>query len=223
MDVELNLYISRSEEISDQRCVNDTKWDQYDGELEMMILFLEHTINIVRSNRDKFRSAHGKPCADSALIKYNEETNQYNCNIDGIKLRGNLGNIYDRKILQNDRIKAHQVVPCKWGNTCKNVLTQTYCKFYHDPEDLLILKNAKIISEEYYADTIKLIRNFSSTSWLYSSRPNEYMRSFGSFSTLNHDIEMMELRHSKEAEISNLKAQVMHDILLLRVINAKKE
>lgn len=224
MDSKLSDYIFRSEEILNLRSSDDAKFSKYDKELETMILFLEHAVKTVRNNRAKFYASCGKDFrAASTFIQYNKETNQYVCNIDGIKLRGNLGNIYDKKILQNDRIKAHQVIPCNKGNSCKNILLQTYCKFYHDPEDLLILKNAQIISKEYYEETIQLTRNFSSTSWMYSSVPNERMRSIGSLSTLDNDLKLMALRKTKDAEIANLKAQFMHDLLLLHAIEVKKE
>lgn len=162
-------------------------------------------------------------CCDNSSIKYNEETNQYLCTIDNIELRGNLGNIYDRNILRNDKIQAHQVLPCHNGNKCYNILRQKYCKFYHDPNDLLLLKEVGVISENFYRETIQYTRNFASTSWLYSPflSNNKYnMRSFGSKNTLEHDIRMTFLRKTGKDELKNFKAQVMHDILVLKKIES---
>lgn len=224
MDNTLNSYISRSEEIL--HCDlhnNEKKFKKYDNEYKTMISFLESTVKKIKDDRANFWDTNNKKLDyTSKIINLDEETNQYYCDIDGLKLRGNIGHIYDRKILQNDRIKAHQVVPCNKKNLCKNILQQSYCKFYHDPADLLILKENHVITSEYYQTAIKYTRNFSNTSWIFSPDPNKYMRSFGSLSTLDNDLKLLELRDSKEDEIKNYKAQVMHDILILKKIESLK-
>ncbi len=220
MDVTLNLYKSRSEEILNASQADEKKIINYDVEYKNMIMFLECTIKKIKNDRAKFLELRRQNYShdEYKIIQYDKETNQYFCDIDGIKLRGNIGQIYDRKILQNDKIKAHQVVPCNKKNACENILQQSYCKFYHDPVDLLVLKNAGIISEEFYKKTILLTRNFSTTSWLYSSKPNKYMRSFGSISNLENDLKLATFRKTKKDDIENFKAQIMHDILILRNI-----
>lgn len=187
-----------------------------------MISFMEEALRELNKNYKLFKSIEydqNDTDRDSdQVIKYSKTTNQYYCNIDGIELRGNIGKIFNTRILRNTEIKAHQVVRCCYGNECKKVLQQQYCKFYHDPSDLLYLLESGIISLDYYNATKKLTRNFASTSWLYAQEPTEYMRSFGSVSTLNHDLNMLDIRNSRERELDTFKSQVMHDILVLKYI-----
>lgn len=150
-------------------------------------------------------------------IKYLPEYNQYYIKIDDIEIRGNIGTIYDKKILQNDKILAHQVVKCIHKNNCTNILQETYCKFYHDPQDLEKLKNNKIISDKFYQTTIKYTRNFANTSWMYdSSTNNNYMRKIGSSHSLNYDINKLKINKQYFSQIEDLKQQIMHDLLVLK-------
>lgn len=150
------------------------------------------------------------------------ELNQYIININNMILRGNIGNIYDKKIIQNNKIKAHQVVICAEANNCKNVLSEQYCKFWHDPVDLIVLKDNKIISDEYYYRTIQHTRNFANTSWIYSSdKPtaNSNMRHIGAASRLRNDIALCKISNIYKTQIKNLKAQIMHDLLILLTLH----
>jgi hypothetical protein len=155
--------------------------------------------------------------SDKHDLKWIPELNQYEIKIDNLVLRGNLANIYDKNMINNDNICAHQVIPCKNKNNCYNILSHQYCKYYHNPMDLIKLKNSLVITQEFYNQTIKYTRNFASTSWLYSpikNKKNTYMRSIGSKTTLDDDINIMKLKDAKE-EIENMKQQVMHDLLVL--------
>lgn len=165
----------------------------------------------------------------SAKINWIPEINQYYLKINDLTLRGNIGNIYDKKLLYNDKIHAHQVIICKQGNSCTNILSEKYCKFYHDPLDLYELKISNRISDQYYQTHIKkYTRNFSNTSWLYSSNkhlfPIENLRNIGSKSTLEHDISLLHQSSYiyKSHIIENMKHQVMHDILVLLLLNENK-
>ena len=152
------------------------------------------------------------------------ELNQYSIKLNNLTLRGNFSNIYSKKMLQNERIKAHQVTICMQKNNCCNILSKKYCKFWHDPLDLLELKNNGLISEEFYQETIQYTRNFSNTAWIYSntlyrSDLNRNMRSIGSKSSLINDIALCKISPEYKIDIENMKHQVMHDLLVLLVLN----
>jgi hypothetical protein len=151
-------------------------------------------------------------------INWVPSINQYYIKINNLILRGNLANIYDKKILLNDKIHAYQVKICSKKNDCLNILTNVYCKYYHDPLELLELKNKGKITNEFYLQTIQYTRNFSNTAWIYSNSLKPYiknnMRCIGSKSSLNNDISMMKIVPNYEC-IDDMKQQVMHDILIL--------
>lgn len=151
-------------------------------------------------------------------LQWIQELNQFHIKINNLSLYGNIGNIYDKKILKNDRIQAHQVVACAKQNNCNNILSQQYCKFWHDPINLLELKKNKIISDDFYYTTIKYKRNFASTTWIYTSDinlSNTNLRSLGSAATLPNDLLVAKLSSNRKVYIDNMKAQVMHDLLIL--------
>ena len=77
------------------------------------------------------------------------QTNQFAININGVILRGTVGNIYDKSHIQSRKI-INQVVICNKNNLCPTVLNNEICKFYHDPEDLLKLVNLNKISIELF-------------------------------------------------------------------------
>jgi len=232
MNKTLNDYIQRSNEILNFDLSKNKKKDKYDNEYKNMISFIKSCLNNVQKNYEVFLDKshmldikqetntihlNQEKCIH---VKYDDETNQYCCSIDGIELRGNIGNIYDRNILKNDKIKAHQVSICKMGNKCHKILKEKYCKFYHDPADLLILKNIGTISEKYYENIKKKNRNFSNTSWIYTTFGNHHnMRSFGSKSTLKNDIDNLKIRNTLEIEIKNFEQQLMHDILICKYLH----
>ncbi len=213
MDITLNKYIERSNDI-----VKFEKNKKYIREYKHMISCLEKTLAIIKKDYLEYSGS-----AAEEVIKYNETTNQYYCDIDGVVLRGNIGNIYDKNILRNDRIKAHQVIECRDGNKCININKSQYCKFYHDPEDLLILKQAGVISYDFYRDIINRPRNFANTSWIYTTFDNDAaknMRRFGSGATLEHDLKISKTRGTLDKELNNFKSQVIHDILILKKIHS---
>ncbi len=222
MNCTLKEYVERSKEILSSK--NDTQKNKKIPdelnvqEYETMISFLEHAIDEVKKNYGVFMSEY-EDSASRGFIKYDEEINQYYCNLGDIELRGNMGNIYEKNLLNSYDGIPHQIIECKYHNECPRILKQKYCKFYHDPKDLLILKGAGIISKDFYEKTIKYTRNFINTSWMYSSTyKGNNMRSFGSRVSLNHDILMLDLKKEKNSEIENFKAQIMHDILVLNYI-----
>jgi len=238
MDNSLNDYIIRSNEIINsfnqskkkQKKINEFKHMIFN--VETVLIFIKNQFNKIDIDIDKNEEIIDNPkfiknvnvTSLTSLNSINKvnlgwvgEINQYSLKINNLVIRGNIGNIYDSKMLLNDRIQAHQVVICSKGNTCSNILSNQYCKFFHDPMDLLDLKNNKIISDQFYQKCIKLTRNFSSTSWIYSTDVNRKsnMRCIGSKSTIDYDIACIKTLDVYKANIENMKHQVMHDLLIL--------
>lgn len=151
-------------------------------------------------------------------IYWCEEINQYYLKINNLVLYGNISNIYTKQMVKNNN-NIHQLTPCVYKNNCDKVLSNTYCKFWHDPKDLIILKNNRIITDDYYFKTIQLTRNFTNTSWLYTNtvmnNTPQNMRYIGNGATLNNDIALCRISNTYKEQIENFKAQVMHDLLIL--------
>lgn len=252
MNISLDDYIKRSREILNEKT---NKISLLDNEYCHMISFLESTLAEVKLNYEKFKNIEKKESSvtehtaentleinnskllnltdfidkkddSSAKMHWIPEINQYYLKINDLVLRGNIGNIYDKKILQNDKINAHQVAICMHGKFCQDILNERYCKFYHDPMDLYDLKIMNKISEEYYKNHIRTYtRNFSNTSWLYNSNNRTFLvdniRNIGSKSALVNDISILKQLTNKYRSyiIDNMKHQVMHDILVLLVLS----
>jgi hypothetical protein len=236
MNNSLNDYIIRTNEIVNN-FNQSIKKQQKINEFRHMIFNIESALTFIKNQFKKIANEPDEEIVENpkfiksvnitslnALNTFNKinlgwvsEINQYTLKINNLVLRGNIGNIYDSKILLNDRIQAHQVVICSKGNNCSNILSNQYCKFFHDPMDLLELKNNKIISDQFYQNCIKLTRNFSSTSWIYSTDVNRKsnMRCIGSKSTIDYDIACIKTLDVYKTNIENMKQQVMHDLLIL--------
>lgn len=150
--------------------------------------------------------------------------NQYVVHVNGVVLRGNIGNIYNKNHIKKNKI-IHQIAICKHGNACRNVLNSDICKFYHDPMDLLQLVKLKKMTVDVFSKYKQLYRNFLNTSWIYTELPrnngNNMMRQFGSRNTLRHEFDLMKINNVKanEANIDNFRQQCMHDILIVLGLN----
>lgn len=252
MDNTLNDYVRRAGEIYSYSKEINKFQKKHANELKHMISFLENTLNIVKGkqelalNIDPFSNCDDqvvpvnnlikgcsyskfdsdkkeiKDCEKNTNLVYIPELNQYYLKINNLVLRGNIGNIYDNKVVRKtSEIKTHQVMICAFGNNCPHVLSMSYCKFFHDPLDLLQLKEENVINNEYYQNTIKLTRNFANTSWLYSADARELnnVRTIGSKSTLNNDMKLCKISKAYRQQIENMKQQVMHDLLVLLYLN----
>jgi hypothetical protein len=237
MNNTLNEYITRSDEI-----LSNTHIHNYNiklntkntNEFKTMIANLENTLLMVKNNYKNFvTNTKNKPKSldlnlpiikSNNNIKWMPEINQYSLKINNLVLRGNFANIYNKNMVNNERIQTHQVVPCMEKNECKNILNGEYCKFWHDPMDLLLLKNNNTITESFYNEMIKYTRNFANTSWIYSpdSVPlvgSKNMRLIGSKSQLERDISMIKVSELYRDNMETMKQQVMHDILILLVLS----
>lgn len=157
-----------------------------------------------------------------------ENINQFAININGVVLRGNVGNIYNHNHIQKNS-NVNQTIICKYKNKCKTMLglnnENKICKFYHDPVDLLHALNKNIINTKTFNLYKKLSRNFINTSWLYTDMPynkkNIGMRHFGSKNTLKHELDLMKIDNNfiNEIIIDNYKHQTMHDLLVILGLN----
>ena len=245
MDTTLNSYINRANEINhiyEKTIKKSNQTQKFQNELTHMIHYLESTLKKVKEQyekiaiieidqskkfipSDKIIKSANKASINSILARnmpsveltYVNELNQYCIKINNLLLRGNIGNIYDKKIINNSKINVHQVVICANRNNCKNILSNQYCKFYHDPIDLYQLKDNKIISDEFYYMYINYTRNFSNTSRIYSQDLSfdKNMRCIGSKSSLMNDILRIKTLNIYKNQIENMKHQVMHDLLIL--------
>jgi hypothetical protein len=146
---------------------------------------------------------------------------QFGININGVVLRGNIGNIFDKSHIQSGN-KISQTIICKYGNTCKLIMNGKLCKFYHDPCDLLKIYKSGLMTRNIYDIYKSLHRNFINTSWLhtniYNNKKNINMRHFGSRNTLKCDFDLMNLNHdilSKNIHVQNYNHQCIHDILVI--------
>lgn len=234
MEISLDSYIKRAGELSAQKFTKANN-----NEFKLMINYLEETIKTVKSKYESFKEKEEVGIKEVELrnvtpmpyryisimpmetnLYWIPELNQYMVKINNMVLRGNLANIYDNKILYKSNIKAHQVVQCCEGNHCANIRAEKYCKYYHDPADLYELKKEGVITDKYFASAKELTRNFSNTSWLYSGGDNLNMRKIGSKSNLKYDIAALKINRKRaRILIENMKQQVMHDILVLLILN----
>ncbi len=136
---------------------------------------------------------------------YINSLKQYAININGIIIKGNLGNIVDYK----DKFSSR----CEYGAECKSFKKNMLCSYYHDPEDFI--KNGKPIPD--------IERNFTTGSWIYSKTktPKTYFcRHVGSKNRLIYDLNTLKRVQYRE-EISNREGQLIHDLLIYMILNSK--
>ena len=155
-------------------------------------------------------------------IYWINDIKQFAVKINNVVLRGNIGNIYN-KIAIHENKNVNQTVPCKNGNKCYTLFSKNICKFYHDPIDLLKLVHNDTLSADTYNLYTNLKRNFINTSWLYTNLPynkkNIMMRHFGSRNILCDEFDLLNNQELNNIYISNYKQQTMHDILVLLAMN----
>ena len=149
-------------------------------------------------------------------IYWIKNINQFGIRVGGTLLRGNVGNVYYKKHIQ-DNYDVRQTLICKYGNKCKSLFEKRKCKFYHDPVDLLQLLNCGLITKQTYKRQ-NTHRNFMNTSWMMTDMPtnkkNASMRHFGSRNTLRYEFDLMSIENGNHG-IQNFKHQLMHDILVM--------
>jgi hypothetical protein len=144
-------------------------------------------------------------------IYYITALKQYAINIEGLIIKGNLGNILD--------YQSENTTICKYGINCKNFINLKKCNYYHEPEDYI--KMSREVPDE--------VRNFTVGSWVYkknksithnSKLKNNYHRNVGSFDTLLDDLAMLKNINYNE-EVNNREGQLIHDLLIYCILNNK--
>jgi len=138
-------------------------------------------------------------------LYYVEELKQFALNVEGVVIRGNLGNIVD--------YQTECSAECEYGVNCKSFKNGTECPYYHDPLD-------------YKANGVPIpdrTRNFTVGSWVYSKKktPKTYFtRHLGSKDRMIYDLNTLKRVQYRE-EISNREGQLIHDLLIYMILNAR--
>jgi hypothetical protein len=243
MDVPLRQYLDRSRQIITKPAnIIARDKDELCEEFRIMIQHLQDTLaDVIKDYAKICTNGAAQPFdlltaapieidnidfVESAPVKWVPEINQYVLRINNMTLRGNIGNIYSKRMVTSaSGENIGQLVPCKMGMRCHRLKAATTCKFWHDPMQLVEMRRGGLISAELFKEQVVLVRNYTNTSWLYTDcardKSNEYMRSFGSRAYIKNDLLRMKISKSADIyeEIERFKNQVMHDILVLLLIN----
>ena len=166
-----------------------------------------------------------KDIPNSRLYWIND-INQFAVKINGVLLRGNIGNIYNKKCICESN--NTQMSICKNYNACKTLLNNKVCKFYHDPLQVLDLLKQGIIEKNTYEKYKNFYRNFSNTSWIYTNlttNRNLNMRHYGSRDNLRYELNLLELEddYTRKKILENYYQQTMHDLLITLITHEKND
>jgi hypothetical protein len=138
-------------------------------------------------------------------LYYINELKQFAINVEGITIRGNLGNLVD--------YQEENSAVCEYGINCNSFKSANVCKYYHDPLDY---KHHGLPIPEHP-------RNFTVGSWLYSKKksPRTYFtRHVGSKHRLIYDLNTLKRVQYRE-EIFNREGQLIHDLMIYMILNAR--
>lgn len=138
-------------------------------------------------------------------LYYVKSIDQYAVNIDGIYIRGGLGNIVEYQTKNSTK--------CEYGKDCKSFKSGATCGYFHDPEDYI-----------FHGKPVPAIeRNYTVGSWIYSrtKTPKTYFtRHIGSKDRILYDLSTLRRVQYRE-EISNREGQLIHDLLIYMILNTK--
>lgn len=138
-------------------------------------------------------------------LYYVEELKQFAINIEGIVLRGNLGNIVEYQTAYS--------AGCEYGVNCNSFKGTSECPYYHDPLDYI----------HHGRPVPDIVRNFTVGSWVYSKKktPKTYFtRHVGSKDRMIYDLNTLKRVQYRE-EITNREGQLIHDLLIYMILNAR--
>lgn len=141
------------------------------------------------------------PCSS---LYYVNELKQFAINVEGIVIKGNLGNIVNYQ--QENSVK------CEYGPDCNSFVKNIKCSYYHDPEDYI--KHNLPVSD--------CTKNFTSGSWIYSKKKTTksyFARHIGSKDRIIHDLKTIKRTQFRD-EIANRESQLMHDLLIYFILNS---
>ena len=136
-------------------------------------------------------------------LYYVESLKQYAININGIIIKGNLGNIVNYR----DKYSAR----CEYGIYCKSFKNKKECEYYHDPEDYIYHKQ----------QVPDIVRNYTAGGWLYCNKKKPstyYTRHIGSKDKISYDLAMLKKTQYIE-EVSIREGQLIHDLLIYLILN----
>ncbi len=148
---------------------------------------------------------------------------QFGIRINGIKYKGNIGNIYK----QGANKKATE--ECRNYRQCfeKNFT----CDYYHDPSNVYVKYYMR--AHKKGARKIQIVRNFGVSSWMYSDqmrcKKNRNMRHIGNRNTLSEDLSIFHAAlkdgstdnadFDSDPDFKRYKSQIIHDLLVATCIS----
>lgn len=182
--------------------------DPYPTEFDhatLRTLYPEKTINVVDGLHIPVKIVEDLSEIPITNLYYIPKLNQFAVNVNGIILKGNLGNLVEYQTENSAR--------CEYGVECKSFAKKTKCPYYHDPEDFI--KHKLPVPDNP--------RSFTIGSWLYSKNRNPrtyFARHLGSRDKITYDLNNLKKVQYRE-EISNREGQLVHDLLIYMILNTK--
>lgn len=182
--------------------------DPYPTEFDhatLRTIYPEKNIEIVDGINIPIKTVNALSEIPVTNIYYVENIKQYAINVNGIILKGNLGNLVEYQTENSAR--------CEYGVECKSFKKNIKCTYYHDPEDFI----------KHDLPVPDIPRSFTIGSWLYSKNRNPrtyFTRHLGSKDRLIYDLHNLKKVQYRE-EISNREGQLIHDLLIYLILNSK--
>jgi hypothetical protein len=186
-------------------------------------------------------------------IYYISDIDQYAIKINDIVYRGNIGNIYNKYDIKNNKMilnnlennntlnkptcinmnrniheNTNQIMYCKYGNLCNKLLHKPdVCNFYHDSFDVLQLYKNNIIDLQKFNLYKNTHKNFVNTNWMYvnsfKNNKNKNMRHFGSKNNLSYDLQILKINNNFKNVLEENPNQCKDDPNLSDVKNFKSQ
>jgi hypothetical protein len=145
--------------------------------------------------------------------------NQFAIHVNGVVLRGNIGNIYSNHSKNSEY--GTNIKRCKHQNKCTFLLSGKKCRYYHEINDVYNLFLQKKISKNVYDVYLSMFRNYTNISWLYTNdvfkKQNKMMRFVGSRNTLKCDLDASKYRSKEWSSV--YQGQMFHDFLIVMAMN----
>ena len=194
--------LHRNKKISDEKCIDP--YPTQNDHATMRIMYKDEKKNIVDDISLPVKTVENASDIPLSKIYYINSLKQYAINIEGVIIKGNIGNIMNYREKYTAR--------CEYGIKCKNFSNKKPCEYYHEPEDYIS------VGIEVPDDNI---RNYTTGSWIYSTNKNPhayYTRHIGSRDSLGYDLKMLNKIQYHE-EIANREGQIIHDLLIYFILH----
>lgn len=182
--------------------------DPYPSEFDhvtLRTLYPEKEVTIVNNISVPVKIVETLSDIPVTYMYYIPKLNQFALNVNGVILKGNLGNLVEYQTENSAR--------CEYGVECRSFTKKIKCPYYHDPEDFI--KHNLPVPDD--------VRSFTIGSWLYSKNRNPrtyFTRHLGSKDSLSYDLHNLKKVQYRE-EISNREGQLIHDLLIYMILNSK--